>query len=153
LEAHCESIASAYGYREVRFPMVEFTALFQRTIGEETDIVSKEMYTFEDRNGDRLALRPEGTAGCVRMGIEQSLLYNQIQRFWYIGPMFRREKPQKGRYRQFYQFGVEAFGMAEADIDAEIIALAYRLLRQLGLQDCIRLELNSLGSLGARTTY
>lgn len=154
LEEICASVAAAYGYQEVRFPILEFTALFQRTIGEETDIVSKEMFTFEDRSGDSLTLRPEGTAGCVRMGLEQHLIdRNQIQRFWYMGPMFRHERPQKGRYRQFYQFGIEAFGMADAAIDAEIIAFSYRLLQQLGLQDQIRLEINSLGSLGSRATY
>lgn len=153
LEEACKAIASAYGYHEVRFPIVELTALFKRTIGEDTDVVSKEMYTFNDRNGDSLTLRPEGTAGCVRMGIEQGLLYNQVQRLWYMGPMFRHERPQKGRCRQFHQFGVEAFGMSDADIDAEIIAMSYRLWQQLGLQDQIRLELNNLGTLGARATY
>ncbi|MCB1827468.1 MAG: histidine--tRNA ligase [Coxiellaceae bacterium] len=153
IEEACVAAASAYGYREIRFPIVEQTALFKRTIGEETDVVSKEMYTFEDRNGDSLTLRPEGTAGCVRMGIEQSLLYNQIQRFWYSGPMFRHERPQKGRCRQFHQFGIEAFGMSGPDIDAEIIALSYRLFKQLGLQDQIRLEINNLGTLAARATY
>lgn len=153
IEKLCQAVASAYGYREVRFPAVELTALFKRTIGDDTDIVSKEMYTFEDRNGDSLTLRPEGTAGCVRMGIQQGLLYNQIQRLWYMGPMFRHERPQKGRCRQFHQFGVEAFGMAGADIDAELIAMSYRLWQSLGLQDQIRLELNNLGTLGSRATY
>lgn len=153
LEHVCSDAAMSYGYQEVRFPIVEQTALFKRTIGEETDIVSKEMYTFEDRNGDSLTLRPEGTAGCVRMGIEQGLLYNQIQRLWYLGPMFRHERPQKGRYRQFHQFGLEAFGIADPAIDAEIIALSYRLLTRLGLRKQVKLELNSLGSLASRDAY
>ncbi len=153
LEAACAAVASSYGYREVRFPLVELTALFKRTIGQETDIVSKEMYTFDDRNGESLSLRPEGTAGCVRMGIEHSLFYRQIQRFWYLGPMFRHERPQKGRYRQFYQFGVETFGISGAAIDAEIIALSYRLWQQLGLENHIHLQLNSLGTLEVRSAY
>jgi len=153
LENHCRDIANRYAYREIRFPILEQTALFKRTIGEDTDIIGKEMYTFEDRNGDSLSLRPEGTAGCVRAGIEQSLLYNQIQRLWYLGPMFRREKPQKGRYRQFHQFGAEAYGMSGPDVDVELIALSKRLWESLGLQDQVRLEINSLGTKTSRDNY
>ena len=142
----------SYGYREIRMPLVESTDLFCRSIGEVTDIVEKEMYTFEDRNGDMLTLRPEGTASCVRAGLQHGLLHNQIQRLWYAGPMFRHERPQKGRYRQFHQFGVETFGIATPDIDAELILISARLWRQLGLRD-VRLELNSLGSNEARATY
>ena len=133
-------------------PLVESTDLFCRSIGEVTDIVEKEMYTFEDRNGDKLTLRPEGTASCVRAGIQNGLLHNQIQRLWYSGPMFRHERPQKGRYRQFHQFGVEVFGIDTPDIDAELILIGARLWKQLGLQG-IRLELNTLGSNQARTEY
>ena len=145
-------LMAMYGYREIRMPAVESTDLFSRSIGEVTDIVEKEMYTFEDRNGDMLTLRPEGTAGCVRAGIQHGILYNQVQRLWYMGPMFRHERPQKGRYRQFHQFGVETFGIAGPDIDAELIILTARLWRMLALGD-IRLELNSLGSNEARSTY
>jgi histidyl-tRNA synthetase len=145
--------AQAYGYQEIRFPIVEQTALFKRGIGEATDIVEKEMYTFDDRNGDSLTLRPEGTAVCVRAGIAHGLLYNQIQRLWYLGPMFRHERPQKGRYRQFHQFGIEAFGMPGADIDAEIILFANRLWELLGLTPHVKLQINSLGSAEARLAY
>ncbi len=152
LERVIKDLVQCYGYREIRFPIVEKTDLFKRTIGEVTDIVEKEMYVFDDRNGESLTLRPEGTAGAVRAGIEQGYLYNQIQRLWYIGPMFRYEKPQKGRYRQFHQLGVEAFGMAGPDIDAELILLSSRLWKVLGLTG-LRLEINSLGSAEARKTY
>jgi histidyl-tRNA synthetase len=121
-----------YGYREIRLPIVENTPLFKRAIGEVTDIVEKEMYTFEDRGGDSITLRPEGTAGCVRACLEHSLTYNQTQRLWYTGAMFRYERPQKGRYRQFHQFGVETFGMKSADIDAELILMTARLWQLLG---------------------
>jgi len=141
-----------YGYREIRTPTVEPTDLFCRSIGEVTDIVEKEMYTFEDRNGDRLTLRPEGTASCVRAGIEHGILHNQVQRLWYMGAMFRHERPQKGRYRQFHQFGVESFGIGTPDIDAELIIMTARLWRRLGL-DGVRLELNTLGSNAARAAY
>lgn len=144
---------SRYGYDEIRFPIVEMTELFQRSIGEVTDIVEKEMYTFADRNGDSLTLRPEGTACCVRAGNQHGLLYNQEQRLWYMGPMFRHERPQKGRYRQFHQFGLEAFGMAGPDIDAEVIVLTARLWQQLGLLPYVKLEINSLGSNAARAAY
>ena len=145
-------LMAVYGYREIRMPVVESTDLFSRSIGEVTDIVEKEMYTFEDRNGDMLTLRPEGTAACVRAGIQHGILHNQVQRLWYIGPMFRHERPQKGRYRQFHQFGVETFGIADPDIDAELIILTARLWRKLQLDD-IRLELNTLGSNEARVKY
>lgn len=146
-------VISAYGYSEVRMPIVEMTHLFSRAIGEVTDVVEKEMYTFEDRNGDSLTLRPEGTAGCVRAGIENGLLYNQEQRLWYMGPMFRHERPQKGRYRQFHQCGVEVFGLNGPDVDAELIMLTARLWRELGIDKHVRLELNSIGSLEARANY
>jgi histidyl-tRNA synthetase len=145
-------LMAMYAYREIRMPAVESTDLFCRSIGEVTDIVEKEMYTFEDRNGERLTLRPEGTAGCVRAGIQHGILHNQVQRLWYMGPMFRHERPQKGRYRQFHQFGVEAFGIADPDIDAEHIIMTARLWRMLQLED-IRLELNTLGSNEARANY
>ncbi len=148
-----EEVLASYGYREIRLPILEKTALFKRSIGEVTDIVEKEMYTFIDRNGDSLTLRPEGTAGCVRAGIEHGLLYNQIQRLWYQGPMFRHERPQKGRYRQFHQLGVETFGMAGPDIDAELILLSARILERIGLADEIVLQINSLGSAESRTRY
>lgn len=146
-------IVAAYGYQEIRFPIVEKTELFKRSIGEVTDIVEKEMYTFSDRNGDSLTLRPEGTACCVRAGIENGLLYNQLQRLWYLGPMFRHERPQKGRYRQFQQLGVEAFGMADPLIDAEIILMTMRIWRALGIENHLVLHINSLGSPAARNDY
>ncbi len=151
-EAIIRQLMASYGYKEIRMPLVESTDLFCRSIGEVTDIVEKEMYTFEDRNGDKLTLRPEGTASCVRAGIQHGLLYNQIQRLWYSGPMFRHERPQKGRYRQFHQFGVEAFGIDTPDIDAELILINARLWKQLGLKG-VRLELNTLGSNQAREKY
>lgn len=141
-----------YCYQEIRMPVVESTALFSRSIGEVTDIVEKEMYTFEDRNGDSLTLRPEGTASCVRAGIQSGILHNQLQRLWYLGPMFRHERPQKGRYRQFHQIGVETFGMATPEIDAELILMTAGLWKTLGLAD-VRLEINSLGSNDARNNY
>lgn len=145
-------VVAAYGYDEVILPIVERTELFKRAVGEVTDVVEKEMYAFEDRSGESLALRPEGTAGCVRAGIEHGLLHNQQQRFWYFGPMFRHERPQAGRYRQFHQIGVEAYGMAGPDIDVEVIALGARLLRRLGFKN-LRLELNSLGTPETRVAY
>ncbi len=153
LENVWREILPAYGYREIRLPILEKTELFKRSIGEVTDIVEKEMYTFTDRNGDSLTLRPEGTAGCVRAGIEHGLLYNQIQRLWYQGPMFRHERPQKGRYRQFHQLGVEAFGMAGPDIDAELILMSARIFKRIGLADTTVLHINSLGSSESRTRY
>ncbi len=153
VEAVLRRVASNYGFAEIRMPIVESTALFKRSIGEVTDIVEKEMYTFEDRNGDSLTLRPEGTASCVRAGNQHGLLYNQEQRLWYMGPMFRHERPQKGRYRQFHQFGIEAFGIASADIDAEVIMLSARLWKELGIAEYVTLELNSLGSNDERSAY
>jgi len=153
IEAVLRRVASNYGFAEIRMPIVESTALFKRSIGEVTDIVEKEMYTFDDRNGDSLTLRPEGTASCVRAGNQHGLLYNQEQRLWYMGPMFRHERPQKGRYRQFHQFGLEAFGIATPDIDAEIILLTSRIWRELGINEFVTLELNSLGSNEERTNY
>lgn len=153
VEGTVKKVISAYGYSEVRMPIVEQTHLFSRAIGEVTDVVEKEMYTFEDRNGDSLTLRPEGTAGCVRSGIENGLLYNQEQRLWYMGPMFRHERPQKGRYRQFHQVGAEVFGLNGPDVDAEMIMMTARLWRELGIDEHVRLELNSIGSLEARANY
>jgi histidyl-tRNA synthetase len=153
LETICREVSENYGYREIRFPILEQTKLFKRSIGDVTDIVEKEMYTFEDRNGDSLSLRPEGTAGCVRAGVEHGLLYNQTQRFWYMGPMFRHERPQKGRLRQFHQLGVEAFGFAGPDIDIEMILLSKRILDRLGLSSEITLEINTLGSFQERENY
>jgi histidyl-tRNA synthetase len=152
LEETLRDVVHAYGYREIRMPLLEKTELFKRSIGEVTDIVEKEMYTFDDRNGDSLTLRPEGTAGCVRACMEHGLLHNQQQRLWYAGPMFRHERPQKGRYRQFHQVGVEAFGMAGPDIDAEMILMTARIWERLGLRGAV-LQLNSLGTLQARAAY
>lgn len=153
LESVIRGLVASYGYEEIRMPIVEQTDLFKRSIGEVTDIVEKEMYTFEDRNGDSLTLRPEGTASCVRAGNEHGLLYNQQQRLWYMGPMFRHERPQKGRYRQFHQVGVEVFGLDGPDIDAELILMTARLWKQLGLSEYLTLELNSLASNEARARY
>ena len=152
LEQCLREMTNSYGYSEIRMPIVENTQLFCRSIGEVTDIVEKEMYTFTDKGDDSLTLRPEGTASCVRAGIQHGLLYNQQQRLWYMGPMFRRERPQKGRYRQFYQFGIETFGFNGPDIDAEIIALSARLWKRIGLEN-VELQLNSLGSNQAREAY
>ncbi|SFK67819.1 histidine--tRNA ligase [Methylophaga sulfidovorans] len=151
IETTLKDVLAGYGYQEIRFPIVEKTELFKRSIGEVTDIVEKEMYTFEDRNGDSLTLRPEGTAGCVRAAMENGLL-NQTQRLWYMGPMFRHERPQKGRYRQFHQLGVEAYGFEGPDIDAEMIMLTARLWKALGLKG-VTLQINSLGSTEARLAY
>lgn len=151
VEATLNSVLSSYGYQEIRFPIVEKTALFSRSIGEVTDIVEKEMYSFEDRNGDGLTLRPEGTAGCVRAAMQNGLIH-QTQRLWYMGPMFRHERPQKGRYRQFHQIGVEAYGFNGPDIDAEMILMTARLWKQLGLTG-VTLQINSLGSTEARLAY
>jgi len=152
LENRLIGTIGSYGYEEIRFPVVEKTELFSRSIGEVTDIVEKEMYTFEDRNGDSLTLRPEGTACCVRACIENSMLQNQTQRLWYTGPMFRHERPQKGRYRQFHQIGVEAFGMTGPDIDAELILLTARMWKNIGLEN-LELQINSLGSSESRAHY
>ena len=152
IEGQVRQILSSYGYSEVRMPIVESTPLFARAIGEVTDVVSKEMYTFWD-NDEQLTLRPEGTAGCVRAAIEHGWIYNNEQRLWYMGPMFRHERPQKGRYRQFHQAGVEVFGIATPEIDAELIILTARLWKALGIDQHVSLQLNSIGSLEARTNY
>ncbi len=152
IESTCSALLREYAYQRIDTPIVEKTDLFARSIGAETDIVSKEMYTFEDRNGDSLTLRPEGTACCVRAGIEHGLFYNQQQRLWYSGPMFRHERPQKGRYRQFRQIGVETYGWATPDIDAELISLGNKLWEKLGLSG-IELQINSLGSSDSRQNY
>ncbi|MCQ8104770.1 histidine--tRNA ligase [Methylomonas sp. SURF-2] len=153
LEQNARQTLAAYGYQEIRLPIVEKTELFKRSIGEVTDIVEKEMYTFDDRNGDSLTLRPEGTAGCLRACLEHGLLHNQSHRLWYYGPMFRHERPQKGRYRQFYQLGVETYGMPGPDIDAEMILLTDRLWKKLGIRDKVELQLNSLGTSEERAAY
>lgn len=153
LEHTFKTAVLSYGYREIRMPILEQTSLFKRSIGEVTDIVEKEMYTFTDRNGDSLSLRPEGTAGCVRACIEHGLLHNQQQKLWYMGPMFRHEKPQKGRYRQFHQFGVETFGVEGVGIELELIALSRRLWRDLGIEEHVALEVNTLGTIQERQVY
>lgn len=153
VERSIRALMSAYGYDEIRMPIVESTNLFCRSIGEVTDIVEKEMYTFSDRNGDSLTLRPEGTAQCVRACLEHGLLHHQMPRLWYMGPMFRHERPQKGRYRQFFQLGVEAFGVESPDIDAEQIEMMYRLWREMGIAEHIRLEINTIGSASSRQAY
>lgn len=153
VEDQVRSIVSQYGYLEVGLPVIESTQLFSRLVGEGTDIVEKEMYTFADRNGDSLALRPEGTAGLVRLANENGLIFNQVQRFWYAGPMFRYERPQKGRYRQFDQIGVECLGMDGPDIDAEILLMSARIWEALGVEDNVTLELNSLGDVSSRQRY
>ncbi|MBE2894039.1 histidine--tRNA ligase [Spirabiliibacterium falconis] len=153
LEKTVRGVLAQYGYSEIRMPIVESTPLFKRAIGEVTDVVEKEMFTFDDRDNESLTLRPEGTAGCVRAGIEHGLLYNQEQRLWYMGPMFRYERPQKGRYRQFHQIGVEVFGIANAEIDAELILLTARLWRELGIAEHVSLQLNSIGSAQSRAVY
>ena len=153
IEQSLKQVLAGYGFSEIRLPIVEQTPLFKRAIGEVTDVVEKEMYTFDDRNGESLTLRPEGTAGCVRAGIEHGLLYNQEQRLWYMGPMFRYERPQKGRYRQFFQLGAEVFGLQGPDIDAELIMMTARWWKVLGIAEHVELELNSIGSLEARAAY
>ena len=153
VESTLRQVVANYGYQEIRTPIVENTALFKRSIGEVTDIVEKEMYTFDDRSGDSLTLRPEGTASTVRAGNEHGLLYNQQQRLWYMGPMFRHERPQKGRYRQFHQFGVETYGLDGPDIDLEVILLSARLWKVFGISNAVTLEINSLGSNEARARY
>ncbi|MFN3234293.1 MAG: histidine--tRNA ligase [Gammaproteobacteria bacterium] len=152
VENTLKEIVSRYSYQEIRFPILEQTALFKRSVGEATDIVEKEMYTFDDRNGDSLSMRPEGTAGCVRAGIEHGLLYNQIAKLWYLGPFYRHERPQKGRYRQFHQFGAEAFGIATPDIDAELIIMSARCWEALGIND-LKLEINSMGTSECRDKF
>ncbi|BCJ05264.1 histidine--tRNA ligase [Pseudomonas sp. BW16M2] len=152
-EGTVAGLLDSYGYSQIRTPIVEFTELFKRSIGEVTDIVEKEMYTFQD-NKDSLTLRPEGTAACVRAVLEHGIIGNgQVQKLWYVGPMFRHERPQLGRYRQFHQIGVEVFNLAGPDIDAELIMLTWRLWALLGIQDAVTLELNSLGTSEARARY
>ena len=155
LEQHLASLMDAYGYQQIRLPIVEQTHLFKRSIGDATDIVEKEMYTFFDKGNppESLTLRPEGTAGCVRAMLEHNLLRGANPRVWYVGPMFRYEKPQKGRYRQFHQFGVETFGVATPDQDAEVILLTARLWKRMGVSDKVQLELNTLGELDERAEY
>ncbi|MCP3670702.1 MAG: histidine--tRNA ligase [Gammaproteobacteria bacterium] len=151
-EERVRAVLAGYGYSEIRMPVLEMTDLFKRSIGEVTDIVEKEMYTFDDRNGDSLTLRPEGTASCVRAGIEHGLFYNQLQRLWYQGPMFRHERPQKGRFRQFNQIGVEAYGMDGPDIDLEVILISNRIWQALGLNG-LELQINTLGTPEERVVY
>ena len=153
LEATVARVLGRYSYREIRFPVLEQTELFKRAVGEVTDIVEKEMYSFDDRNGDNLSLRPEGTAGCVRACTENGLLHNQTQRLWYSGPMFRHERPQKGRLRQFHQVGVEAFGLTGPDIDAELLLLTARLWKELKIDHAVTLQINSLGTSADRANY
>ncbi len=153
VEDAVRAVAEGYGYQQIRLPIVEQTALFARSIGEVTDIVEKEMYTFDDRSGESLTLRPEGTAGCVRAALQHGLLGQQSQKLWYIGPMFRYERPQKGRYRQFHQIGLEVFGLPGPDIDVELLLLTARLWRRLGMADAVELQLNSLGTPEARAQY
>jgi len=153
IEASFRHLMHQYAYEEIRMPIVENTELFKRSIGEVTDIVEKEMYTFDDRNGDSLSLRPEGTASCVRACLQDGLLYNQQQRLWYMGPMFRHERPQKDRYRQFQQLGVETFGMAGPSIDVELIAMMARFWKIIGIEKDVRLEINSLGTNASRSAY
>lgn len=153
VEQRIRDLVNSYHYQEIRTPILESTDLFKRSVGEATDIVEKEMYVFDDRNGDSLALRPEGTACAVRAGNQHGLLYNQQQRLWYMGPMFRHERPQKGRYRQFHQFGVEAFGFTGPDIDVEMIMIGARLWKAFGIQDKVSLQINSLGNSQAREQY
>jgi histidyl-tRNA synthetase len=153
LERTVAQLLASYSYREIRFPLLEQTELFKRAVGEVTDIVEKEMYSFDDRNGDSLSLRPEGTAGCVRACTENGLLHNQTQRLWYTGPMFRHERPQKGRLRQFHQIGVEAFGLTGPDIDAELLLITARLWKRLKIDHAVTLQINSLGTATDRATY
>lgn len=153
IEDTLREILASYGYEELGLPVIESTHLFSRLVGEATDIVEKEMYSFDDRSGESLTLRPEGTAGCVRMAQEHGLLFNQTQRFFYAGPMFRYERPQKGRYRQFEQIGVECFGMEGASIDAELLLMTHRMWQALGVEGEMSLELNSLGSGESRAAY
>ena len=153
IERALQAVLQQYGYQEIRMPLLEQTELFRRSLGMVTDIVEKEMYTFTDRNGDSLTLRPEGTASCVRAGIQHGFIYGQPSRLWYGGPFFRHERPQKGRYRQFHQLGVETFGFAGADIDAELIGLSQHMWHKINLPIPPRLEINSLGTPAVRQAY
>ena len=152
VEGAAKRVLDSYGYQEVRLPIIESTSLFARSIGEVTDIVEKEMYTFNDRSDDSLSLRPEGTAGCVRAAVQHNLISTQ-QRLWYTGPMFRYERPQKGRQRQFNQLGVEVFGVGTPDLDAELLLMCRALWRDLGIEDALTLEINSIGNSEARSAY
>ena len=152
VEAAARDALAAYGFREIRLPVIESTQLFARSIGEVTDIVEKEMYTFADRNGDSMSLRPEGTAGCVRAAVQHNLIATP-QKLWYMGPMFRYERPQKGRQRQFHQLGVESFGVGSPDLDAELLLVCGALWRSLGVTDALTLEINSIGSAQSRQRY
>ncbi len=153
IESRIFEIFASYGYQEIRFPLIESTDLFKRSVGESTDIVEKEMYSFEDRNGDSVSLRPEGTAGCVRACIQNGLLHNQTQKLFYSGPMFRRERPQKGRQRQFFQIGAEAFGFPGPDIDIEMIFMTSAIWSHLNLSEVVTLNINTIGSLDERNKY
>ena len=153
LEKKLRRLTSQYGYHEMRLPLLEPVALFERSVGQATDIVAKEMYNFTDKSGEHITLRPEGTSGCMRAVLDNNLCYNKTQRIWYQGPMFRYERPQKGRLRQFTQFGVETFGMQGPDIDAELIFMARDLFKELGLIEHVRLEINSLGTLEERQQH
>lgn len=153
LENKFRRLTYRYGYQEIRLPLLEPVALFERAVGEATDIVAKEMYNFTDKSGEQITLRPEGTSGCMRAVLENNLCYNKTQRLWYQGPMFRYERPQKGRLRQFTQFGAEAFGMAGPDVDAEMIFMVRDLFQELGLTPHVRLEINSLGTPDERRAH
>ena len=153
IERRIFEIFASYGYREIRFPLIESTDLFKRSVGESSDIVEKEMYSFEDRNGDSVSLRPEGTAGCVRACIQNGLLHNQTQKLFYSGPMFRRERPQKGRQRQFFQIGAEAFGFPGPDIDVEMLFMTSAIWSHLNLSEVVTLNINTIGSLDERNKY
>src|SRR5471030_878839 len=153
LEGCAREVLGSYGYDEIRVPIIEQTELFKRAIGEFTDVVEKEMYTFTDQGGESLTLRPEATAGIVRAAISNGMLRGARHKLWCIGPMFRHERPQKGRYRQFYQLDVEAIGFQGPDVDAELIVLTWRLWGELGIRDAVKLELNSLGTAESRGRY
>ena len=153
LEETIVDVLSTYAFQEIRFPILEHSELFRRSIGNITDIIEKEMYSFDDRNGDNLSLRPEGTAGCVRACVQQGLLHNQTQRLWYKGPMFRHERPQKGRQREFHQIGVEAFGFEGPELDAELLIMMDRLWSRLRIDGAMTLEINSLGQASDRARY
>jgi len=153
VESILRRVVRSYSYHEIRFPVLEQTALFKRSIGDVTDIIEKEMYSFQDRNGDELSLRPEGTACCARAALEHGLLYHQTQRLWYMGAFYRHERPQKGRYRQFHQLGIESFGVPSPDMDAEVIALSSDIFKALGLRDKLKLHINSIGAVASRQAY
>ena len=153
IESSIRKVFSSYGYEEIRFPIVEKVSLFNRSIGESTDIVTKEMYTFEDKKGEEIALRPEGTASCVRAAISNNLLRTDSPRLWYMGPMFRYERPQKGRSRQFHQASLEAYGISDPYMEAELLVVSSRLWKDLGVENDISLEVNTLGNENTRKKY